>query len=129
MGNYCAGNIARRSAVPKLGGGAATAIALAGFRDGYIHQGLNSTETGLSDVTSVRHENVLNFVFSKDLCTRKAYCYGRFLSGNSTSGPIFTKVNKTPTSVASDTSQSHRPAGASATTAFSYSPKKSQLRL
>ena len=45
------------------------------------------------------------------------------------SGGIFTKVNKTPTSVASDTSQSHRPAGASATTAFSYSPKKSQLRL
>ena len=31
MGNYCAGNIARRSAVPKLGGGAATAIALAGL--------------------------------------------------------------------------------------------------
>ena len=44
-------------------------------------------------------------------------------------GPVFSKVNKTPTSVASDTSQSHRPTGASATTAFSYSPKKSQLRL
>ena len=40
MANYCAGNIARRSAVPKLGGGAATAIALAGFGE-YFYENFN----------------------------------------------------------------------------------------
>ena len=51
MGNYCAGNIARRSAVPKLGGGAATAIALAGFNR------TNISQTNLTFVKTLRRGN------------------------------------------------------------------------
>ena len=36
-----------------------------------IHQGLNGTETGLSDGTYDRHANMLHFIFSKEPCTRK----------------------------------------------------------